>query len=49
MIHGLARKLLDFGMAISDSFATMAVGVEDTGEALVPVFTIQAVDARWRQ
>ena len=47
-IDGLGRKMLDFGIVISDNVDATAALVEEVGEAFIPVFAIMAILARWR-
>lgn len=47
-IDGLGRKLLDFGIVISNDVDATAALLEETGESLIPVFAIMAIYARWR-
>jgi hypothetical protein len=47
-IDGLGRKLLDFGIVISDDLGATAALVEEVGEAFIPVLIILAIVARWR-
>ncbi|MEE4187666.1 MAG: hypothetical protein V2I76_04360 [Roseobacter sp.] len=47
-IDGLGRKLLEFGIVISDDLDATAALVEEVGEAFIPVFAMMAVFSRWR-
>lgn len=47
-IDGLGRKLLDFGIVISNDVDAAAALVEEVCEAFIPVFAIMAILARWR-
>lgn len=47
-VDGLGRKLLDFGIVISDDLDTTASYVEEIGEAFIPVCAILAMVAAWK-
>jgi hypothetical protein len=44
-IDGIGRKLLDVGIVISDHAVSVAVVVEEVGEAFIPVFALCAIIA----
>ncbi|MFK7745729.1 MAG: hypothetical protein AB8B47_11790 [Roseobacter sp.] len=47
-IDGLGRKLLDFGIVISNDLDQTAALVEEVGEAFIPVCAILAIVSRWK-
>lgn len=47
-IDGLGRKLLDFGIVISQDLDQTAALVEEVGEAFIPVCAILAILSRWK-
>jgi hypothetical protein len=47
-IDGLGRKLLEFGIVISEDLDATAALVEEVGEAFIPVCAILAILACWR-
>lgn len=48
LVDGLGRKLLDFGIVVSDNTSELAAMAEETGEAFIPVCAILAMVASWR-
>ena len=48
-IDGLGRKLLDFGIVISDDLDASASMIEEVGEAFIPVCAILAIVACWKR
>ncbi|SFG24454.1 hypothetical protein [Roseobacter denitrificans] len=47
-IDGLGRKLLDFGIVITQDLDATAALIEEVGEAFIPVCAILAIAACWR-
>ena len=47
-IDGLGRKMLDFGIVISEDLDLLASSAEEIGEAFIPVCALLAVLARWK-
>lgn len=47
-VDGLGRKMLDFGIVISDDLDLLASTAEEIGEAFIPVCALLAVLARWK-
>lgn len=47
-VDGLGRKLLDFGIVISDDLDLFAGTAEEIGEAFIPVCAILAIVSRWK-
>jgi hypothetical protein len=48
LVDGLGRKLLDFGIVVSDDVSVLAATAEEIGEAFIPVCAILAMIAFWR-
>jgi hypothetical protein len=48
-IDGLGRKLLDFGIVISDDIDATASMIEEVGEAFIPVCAILAILSCWKR
>lgn len=47
-LDGLGRKLLDFGIVISDDLDSMASLWEEVAEVFIPVCAILAIVSRWK-
>ena len=48
-VDGLGRKMLDFGVVISEDLDATAALVEEVGEAFIPVCAILAMLACWKR
>ena len=47
-VDGLGRKMLDFGIVISDDLDLVAGTAEEIAEAFIPVCAILAIVSRWK-
>jgi hypothetical protein len=48
-VDGLGRKMLDFGIVISEDLDATAALAEEVGEAFIPVCAILAMLACWKR